>query len=144
MRYAIDVHGTLADRQPDGSVLPSNLFPLLSGLMLAWVQRGDKVFILSGPTARTILHEVTLLGLSRGVHYTDVVSMVDFIRDSDEPMWEDPEGSGNWWCAPEVWQATKGRIAMDWKLDVVVDDTAENQAAMPASTTFVLVRTLGR
>lgn len=143
LRYAIDVHGTLADRTPDG-VEPSNLFPLLTGLMQAWVRHGSAVYILSGPPTTTILAEIESLGLMRGVHYTDVISMVDWIRTTGAEMWENPEGSGNWWTHREVWHTAKGLIAKSYAIDVVVDDTAAYQPAMPPTTSFVLVSTLRR
>ena len=143
IRYAIDVHGTLADRTPDG-VQPSNLFPLLTGLMRAWVKHGEEVYILSGPTASTILEEISSLGLAQGTHYTGVLSMVDHIKATGVEMWEKPEGSGNWWTTREVWHSVKGQIARDYEIDVVVDDTADYAPAMPEGTTFVLVSTLGR
>ena len=138
LRYAIDVHGTLADRVP-GGVTPSHLFPLLTGLMQAWVKQGDTVFILSGPPTAVIQQEIDSLGLRKDVHYTGVLSMVDYLRTRGEAMWEDPVGSDQWWATKEVWDAAKGWIARQYWIDVVVDDTAAYRAAMPAATSFVLV-----
>lgn len=139
IRYAIDVHGTLADRTPDGGVAPSHLFPLLTGLMRAWVKHGEEVFILSGPPSDVILNEITSLGLVHGVHYTGVLSMVDHIKATGVEMWEEPVGSGNWWTSREVWHSVKGEIAKGYQIDVVVDDTEAYRPAMPATTSFVLV-----
>lgn len=140
--YAIDVHGTLAVRVQDG-VAPSRLFPLLTGLMRVWVQSGSTVCILSGPTRDTIQREIDSLGLVEGVHYTGIFSMVDFLRAEGESLWEDPVGSNQWWTSRDVWNGAKGRIAEVYHLNVVVDDTEAYRAAMPYTTTFILVSCSG-
>lgn len=137
-RYAVDVHGTLAGRGPDG-VVPSPLFPLLRGLMQAWVQQGEDVYVLSGPTEPVIRAELTRLGLEEGVHFHGVLSVVDSLKSRGVPMWEKPEGSGRWWASEEEWDAAKGWIAARHCIDVVVDDTAAYGPAMPAGASFVLV-----
>lgn len=140
MRYGIDVHGTLACRTADG-LRPSVLSSLLVPLMAAWVKGGDEVLVLSGPPLPVILSELAALGLCPDVHFTGVVSMVDYLREGGSRMWEDPPGSNHWWCDPGEWQEAKGRICNEYGIDIVLDDTEAYRAAMPPCTTFCLVHT---
>lgn len=139
--YAVDVHGTLAGRGPDGSVVPSPVFTLLRGLMQAWMQQGEKVYILSGPSTAIIRRELDRLGLGAGVHFDGVLSVVDFLKDEGVEMWEDPVGSGRWWAEDGEWNSAKSRIVARYGITVVVDDTAAYGETMPARTSFVLLGT---
>ena len=139
LRYAVDVHGTLACRRPDGTLGRSTLFPLLEPLMRALVAKGEKVYILSGPPTGIIEQEVKELGLRREVHYSRLLSMVDWLRAKDVSMQEDPPGSGHWWTDDATWNAVKGDIAQAFRIDILIDDQAEYVGAMPEGTEFVLI-----
>lgn len=137
--YAIDVHGTLARRAPGGGVVPSPLFELLTGLMAAWVKQGDQVYVLSGPTKEIIQRELDSLSLREGVHYHEVLSVVEFLRDTGVPVWENPVGSGHWWAPEENWDSAKGNIVAKYSINIIVDDTHSYKDAMPPGVSFVLV-----
>lgn len=139
--YGIDIHGTLACRRPNKTVGPSTLFPLLAPLMRAWVKKGETVYILSGPPIEVIQAEVLSLGLIKGEHYHSALSVVDFLKEHGTPMWEDPVGSNHWWADKTDWNATKGRMAVEYGIDVIIDDEPDYSGAMPESTEFVLVST---
>jgi len=142
LTYGIDIHGTLADKQPDGSQEPSTLFPLLKPLMKAWVEQGEMVYILSGPTREVIKAELEALGLERGVHYNEVISVVDYLRFVAEVSMEE-RSPGHWWTLPgdeHLWDEAKGKLAELHNIDIVVDDQIEYEAGMPGYTSFVHVK----
>lgn len=137
--YGIDIHGTLACRRGDKSIGPSTLFPILSSLMASWVKHGDSVFIISGPPLEVIQEEIGQLGLVQGVHYSRLISVVDYLKKREIPMWEDPAGSNHWWCSKEDWNAAKGCIAAEIGIDTIIDDEPNYGDGMPPRTTFILV-----
>jgi len=139
-RYGIDIHGTLAERQPDGTQEPSTLFPLLKPLMRAWVKKGQRVFIVSGPPEFVIKAELEALGLEFDVHYHEIISVVDELKERGVPMTETPPGSGHWWCDEGYWNAAKGRICKDYGIDILIDDQLEYAESMPKDTQFVHVK----
>ena len=139
-RYGIDIHGTLADKQPNGKQEPSTLFPLLEPLMRAWVKKGQRVFIVSGPPEEVIKAELKDLGLEFDVHYHEIISVVDELKERGVPMTETPPGSGHWWTdTAEEWNEAKGRICKDYGIDILIDDQLEYADAMPKGTEFVHV-----
>lgn len=138
LTYGIDVHGTLAIRQGD-EVASSSLYPLLVPLMRAWIAKGERVLVLSGPPIDIIRKELSRLGLCEGVHYSGILSMVDFLRGRGTKMWERPPESGHWWVSTEEWNAAKGLMAAEYQIDIVIDDTPGYGPAMPINTQFVLV-----
>lgn len=140
LTYGIDVHGTLAARQPDGTQGPSTLFPLLEPLMRALRKQGERVFIVSGPPVEVIAQEIKALGLKAGVHYDALISVVDHLRDRDVDMYEKPPGSNHWWCNDGMWNGAKGWIAREYGIDVMIDDQIEYEDSMPEGTSFVLVK----
>lgn len=138
MRYAIDIHGTLAIRS-NGRLVTSEIFQLLAGLMRAWVLKGDEVYVCSGPTRSVIEAELKELGLESGIHFTHIESVVDFLHNSGVEMYQNPPDSGRWWCSNEDWNRVKGQIAELRGIDIVVDDTLAYAKAMPSNTQFCLV-----
>lgn len=139
LTYGIDIHGTLADKQPDGTQEPSTLFPLLEPLMRAWVRTGQRVLIVSGPPREVIEEELEALGLRQDVHYYTIISVVDELRHRGVPMTEDPPGSNHWWCDDDDWNAAKGRICAKYGIKILIDDQLEYADAMPEETEFVHV-----
>jgi len=141
LTYGIDIHGTLAARQPDGRQEPSTLFPLLKPLMKAWVEQGEFVYIISGPTRDVIKAELEDLGLERGVHFNEVISVVDYLRFVAEVPMEE-RTPGHWWTLPgqeQLWDDAKGKLAQLHNIDIVVDDQIEYAPGMPGYTSFVHV-----
>ena len=139
-RYGIDIHGTLAERQPDGTQGPSTLFPLLKPLMKAWVRKSQHVFIVSGPPKDVIEAELKALGLERFHHYHAIISVVDELKEQGVPLTERPPGSGHWWTETDKeWNDAKGKICKDYGIDILVDDQLEYADAMPEWTQFVHV-----
>jgi hypothetical protein len=134
--YGIDLHGTLGCREGKG-LRPSNLFPLLSGLMRFWVSTGETVYIVSGPPRDEVAEEMKDLGMEQGVHFTEILSLVDFLREMGADLWQDERG--RWWCEHDLWNTLKGKLAAKYKIDVVVDNQEEYQDAMPSTTQFILV-----
>jgi hypothetical protein len=139
LTYGIDVHGTLAAKDVDGSQLQSSLFPLLRPLMAAWCSQGERVFIVSGPPADVIAREVRDLGLKQGIHYHAIISVVDFLRDRDVEMYEKPPGSNHWWCNEGMWWGAKAWISRIYKIDVLIDDLEQYERDLPEGASFVHV-----
>jgi len=141
MIYGIDVHGTLAMRTGGDGIASSSLLPLLKPLMAAWVAKGQGVFIISGPPAPWIVRELTQLGLIEGVHYHGVYSMVDEIPVlfPNADLWPDPNKSGHFWTDESTWNKAKGAICAEYRIDVLIDDTAAYAEHVNPETAFVLV-----
>jgi hypothetical protein len=139
LTYGIDVHGTLAARQLDGTQGPSTLHPLLVPLMKALRERGERVFIVSGPPVEVIAQEVKALGLKAGIHYDALISVVDHLRDRDVDMTENPPGSNHWWCNDGMWNGAKGWICREYGIDILIDDQLEYADSCPDTTSFVHV-----
>ena len=137
LTYGIDVHGTLANRTPEGGLKPTDRFALLEPLMRAWMKKGETVYIVSGPPTEEIEAEVTSLGLQEGVHYTECLSVVDFLQTRESvPMWQDDRG---WWSDHVDWNKAKAKIAFQYGIDIIIDDMADYREAMPEATDFILV-----
>jgi hypothetical protein len=110
MKLGIDLHGVI-DSNPE-------LFKrALSTIALT----GEvEIFIVSGPPKSEIITELDKLGFEEGLHYDEVYSVVDFLKESGVEMWQD--GNGRWWTNDKDWCASKARICDKLHLYAMIDD----------------------
>lgn len=123
-----DLHG-VANKRPD----------FIKPMMKTFRACGHKVIICSGPTISIILDELNELGYESGHHYDDVISVVDYLAGVRGVKFT-YDKRGNPWCEPKVWFQSKGFIAFDNGVDVVIDDSPEYEEHMPKGTAFWLWR----
>jgi len=108
----VDVHGTI-DANPE-------FFEPYLRLM---TKMGHILFIISGPPKDQIVEELEQLEIMQGVHYSTIISVVDYLRNCGEKMWQDEKQT--WWCKDEVWWASKARICAEFGLTHMIDDKIE-------------------
>lgn len=80
----------------------------------------NKLYIVSGPSKRQIVKELHKLGFRKGVHYTDVLSVVDYLKAMGVHMWLDHKKT--WWADDEAWWTTKAELCDLHKIDILWDD----------------------
>ena len=110
---AIDVHGVITHNP--------KFFETLLNLM----KRADKeVHIVSGPPRLQIEKEINSLGLYSHYHYSDIHSVVDYLKHSEgAKMWQDE--NERWWTNDHGWWHSKGKICRIINADVILDDKLE-------------------
>jgi hypothetical protein len=133
MIIGMDVHGVL-------NKFPERILPFLEAL----IKSRHKVVIISGPPKEHIIQEITKLGLIKGIHYHGVVSVVDYLKESNCSMWQDE--NGRWWAPETNWWSTKASICSLNNVDIHFDDSIEYKKDFDnTKTEFILFdRTLGR
>lgn len=126
MIIGMDVHGVL-------NKFPEKVLPFLEIL----VNSRHKVVIISGPPKEQILQEIKGLGLIEGTHYHEVVSVVDYLKKTGCPMWQDE--NDRWWAPEEDWWCTKASICKLNNVDLHFDDSAEYKKDFESiDTDFIL------
>lgn len=113
MILGMDLHGVI-----DAS--PNRRKDAMKGLREA-SNMAIKIFIVSGPPKIDIEKELDSLGLERGVHYDDIVSVVDHLKSKNIEMWTDDKGT--WWASDEDWWSSKGNICREYNIEVLIDDS---------------------
>lgn len=112
MKIGFDLHGVLNTK-------PKKFQKLLKEL----IQDHHKVVVVSGPPVAEIIHKVLKLKYSPGMHYTGVISVVDYLRFRGVKMWQDAKGM--WWASEEDWWSSKAKICEEYNVDVLIDDHHE-------------------
>lgn len=123
-RIAFDVHGTL-DHDADG---------MLMEILNSCLKDKDEVYIISGPTTEQIKEELSNLGINPA--NVTIVSVVDWLKINGVYMWQDDKG--DWWCDDYDWWASKGKICIEHKIDMMFDDKIKYKKHMPETTQFIL------
>ena len=126
MRIGVDVHGVIT-HDPEG-------FKKFLEAQMA----GNLIYIVSGPPAEDVTRELESYGIHEGEHYYKVLSVIDYLKETGQKVWEDPPGSGHWWAGEEVWWGAKSMIARKYVLDIIIDDQERYSQGMPDFTIFVL------
>ena len=109
MKLGIDLHG----------VIDTN--PRLYKIILETMGKRMEVHIISGPPRSEIIEELEELGFKKGLHYEEVHSIVDFLKENGEEMYQDE--NGRWWTDnDDHWCATKANICDEFQIDAMIDD----------------------
>jgi len=126
-RIGFDLHGVLKpyDKQLKSDFVHDldeirRIFVISFMRVLIQVMKYNDIIIVSGPPKEQILKELTELGYEKGAHFTDTISVVDYLKSSGVKMWQDEKQT--WWASDEDWWSAKARICNDYNIKVMVDD----------------------
>lgn len=108
-RLGIDLHGVI-----DTDV---STFKLILKLVIL---QGKTIHIISGPPAEDIKAELDDYGFKKGVHYHQIHSVVDYLKEKDTKMWLDYKDT--WWASDEDWWSSKAAICREFGIEEMVDD----------------------
>lgn len=126
MKIGVDLHGVI-DSDPD-------LFKKLFTFMYF---RDREVYIVSGPPKSEIISELKELGFEKGLHYKEVHSIVDFLKENGVEMWQDK--NRRWWSNDRDWCESKAKICDKLSLEWMMDDKEMYKPAFDnIKTKFVL------
>ena len=119
-----DLHG-VSERMPE----------LIKPMMKTFRHDGHYVIICSGPDTQKILRELKDLGYQQNHHYDAVISVVDYLRNNRGVVFTYDE-KGDPWTDDETWFKSKGWIAADFGVDIVIDDSLQYKENMPENVMF--------
>jgi len=126
MKVGIDLHGVI-DSDPD----------LFKRLLLFMSLKDREVYIVSGPPKVEIVAELEELGFEKDMHYKEVYSIVDFLKENGVEMWQDE--NRRWWSNEEDWLSSKAKICDKLSLEYMLDDKEMYRPAFDnIETEFVL------
>jgi hypothetical protein len=83
----------------------------------------NQVFVISGPPTEELKAELNKLGFIQGHHYTEAISIVDYLKSQNIEMWQDDKGS--WWSDEESWWSSKAKICEERSILYMIDNTAK-------------------
>jgi len=124
MKIAFDVHGTI-DTSPE----------VFKPIMKMFMRSGVDIVIFSGPPKDDIDKELWNLDFEKGIHYSEIYSVVDLLKSIDIPMEQDK--NGNWWCAEKPWWKAKGMLCEAVHVDIVIDNDFRYQYDIEKHATFI-------
>ena len=126
MKIGIDLHGVI-DSAPE----------FFKGWLSVLSLKKVGVYIISGPPRPEIVAELEELGFRKGIHYKEVYSIVNYLKESGVPMWQDK--NGDWWSNDRDWRTSKARICNKLSIDWMLDDHEMYKAAFAdIKTNFTL------
>jgi hypothetical protein len=117
-RIGIDLHGVI-----------NHFIAWWAPWMAAMISNGDEVYVISGPPKNEIEAELTSYELKKGTHFTDVISVVDYLKEKGVGMWLDYKNT--WWADDKDWWTSKGEICTKYEIDEMWDDQARYKAGFP-------------
>jgi hypothetical protein len=124
---SFDLHGIL------------NKYPEILKPLLEMLSKDNVVLVVSGPPEDDILKELSKLGYQHSVHYDNIISVTDYIKEKGIWMWKDKYG--NLWCDDESWWSSKSEICEDYGIDILFDDSKKyGEYFTDIDTKFVLVK----
>lgn len=131
MKIGIDLHGVITD--------DPHFWQHFSSKMR---RAGHTVCVISGPSARTVWDELgSLYSYDCAADiFNQVYSVVDWLKNNDFKMWEDPDKPDHWWTDEKDWNAAKGRMCEQYGIDIIFDNSPEYEEYMPDTTKFVLIK----
>ncbi len=111
MRIAFDFHG-VNEKYPD------ILQPIMETL-----SEDHFITILSGPPYEEIVKELKHMKYVKGLHYDEIISVVDWIKKQGVEMSLNKNSS--WCCEDEIWWSSKAQICREQFISILVDDKLE-------------------
>jgi len=85
----------------------------------------QKIYIISGPPVVDIEKELDKHGLYQDLHYNEIFSVIDFLKEKGVKMWTDI--NGQWWASEEDWWSSKAEICEKYNVDIMIDDKERYQ-----------------
>ena len=83
-----------------------------------------KIYVLSGPEKIQIEGELWRLGYIEKIHYDEIFSIVDFLKESKDPDLHQ-DGSHQWWTTNEKWFSSKAKFCIKEGITSFFDDKSE-------------------
>ena len=126
---AFDFHGVL-DTYPD-----------FMKWLLYTIRVESDVIVLSGPPRYEIKKRLDDVGYEHGIHYSDILSVVDWLRLKNVPMVQDSKG--DWWTADEEsWWSSKSKICEAYDIHMLFDNSEQYRHYFDSDhpTKFILMR----
>ena len=104
---------------------------------------GLTVFVLTGPPAEEAKQELATMGIHQHIHYSKLISVVDWLKEhlDEDEMWLDEKGT--WWCNDADWWCSKARICKEYNIAAHYDDSEKYLIGWDATdckTKFYLVK----
>jgi len=131
IRIGVDLHGVI-----DNNVV---LFKALSEILLLNKEVPIEIYVISGPPKEDVLIELDGLQLYKNINYTDIYTIVDFLKSKGVKMWLDHKNT--WWASDEDWWGAKAKICDQLCIDVMIDNTDRyKQYFNNISTKFVIYK----
>jgi hypothetical protein len=127
LRIMFDLHG-VSEEMPE----------LIKPMMKTFRNQGHVVIICSGSPTSKLIKELFELGYKPEHHYDHVVSVVDYLRNQGVVFTYDEKGDP--WTDDETWFRSKGQIAKELEVNLVIDDTERYREYMPEGIKFWLVK----
>ena len=109
MKIGIDLHGVVDSD-------PTFFKKLLTYMTICDIE----MYIVSGPPKTEIINELNELGFKKRIHYKEVYSIVDFLKESGVRMSQDKYD--RWWSNEEDWCKSKARICDRHSISCMIDD----------------------
>jgi len=109
MKIAFDFHGVL-------ETYPEQMKSLILALKGA-----HRIVVLSGPPSGILRLELESCGYVEGFHYSQALSVVDWLKAKGTSMHQHENGS--WYCDDDIWWSSKARICEEQDIDILFDDT---------------------
>jgi len=128
LRLGIDLHG----------VIDSDI-DKFKNFLCASKNIGIEIWIISGPDKEYIHRELKEYFIINGLHYDEILSVVDYLKSKGVKMWTDEKG--RWWASDEDWWSCKAEICMMHFVDIMIDDSERfGRYFENISTKFVLYK----
>ncbi len=116
MIIGIDLHGVIDDD-------PIWFRDQLEGILAMPTGDYGDVYIISGPPKEDIRKELEKHKLYQGIHFDEIFSVVDHLKEKGAEMWQDDRD--RWWSHDEEWWKAKAEICEKHKVDMMIDDKKE-------------------
>jgi len=113
IKIGVDLHGVIDDNV--------DLFKIISAMLLFGDLGNVEIYVISGPPKNEVLEELNKLRIYQGVHYTNIYTIVDFLKEQDVKMWLDYKNT--WWASDKDWWRAKAKICEQLGIDLMIDDT---------------------
>lgn len=109
-RIGVDLHGVITHEPEKYKIFMSNMISL-----------GFEVYVLTGSTYQDARNELGQLRFIQGQHYTNIVSVTDYLLSQDRDWHYDKHHRP--WFDNDTWDRTKGDLAEELGLKAHYDDT---------------------
>lgn len=132
--FAFDFHGVL-NQKP-------RLNQFLLGMLKKAISSKSKIYICSGSSSEKLRKELDELGFIEGVHYDELCSVTDHLKQKGVPHTFDE--NGHFWTDDKFWWPAKAEIAREKEFTVLVDDCEKYKEHFLPSDKTLFVLTNGK
>ncbi|KKL81134.1 hypothetical protein LCGC14_1997800 [marine sediment metagenome] len=116
MIIGVDLHGVIDDD-------PEWFREILLDFIGDGEYKAFTIYIISGPSKEDIKKELEKYKLYQGLHFDEIISVVDYLKETGAEMWQDDRG--RWWTHDKEWWEVKAKICEKYGVDLMIDDKKE-------------------